>query len=291
MWPFYYGISFRKHSTIRKNEKGQVKKMIIKYDNGDAFLKENREYLLTNKYLADFFLIDAPLLQNCDRENYAVACVQGDKKLLVLKVEPYNPLLFGDKEPVKELISFLLDNGLQFHAVLCEMAVGEEVVRVSEKRGIKFELTIGMDFMETDEYTEPSSDEVIRAEETDLDEILECHRRFIIDCGLTDETVRETVRKHLPFIRVLKKDGRIASMAQYSMTDDSARISFVYTRDEYRGRGLARKVVNSIKNEILESGRKATLNVDRKNPVSNHLYASLGFKKVFSQGIFAEKAE
>ena len=30
----------------------------------------------------------------------------------------------------------------------------------------------------------------------------------------------------------------------------------------------------------------ATLNVDKKNPISNHLYASLGFKKLFSQGVY-----
>ena len=48
----------------------------------------------------------------------------------------------------------------------------------------------------------------------------------------------------------------------------------------------AGKVVNSAKNEILASGKRATLNVDRKNPVSYHLYLSLGFERMFSQGEF-----
>ena len=67
-------------------------------------------------------------------------------------------------------------------------------------------------------------------------------------------------------------------------TDADMRIGYVYTPNAYRGRGYARKVVNSLKNEILASGKIATLNVDRKNPISNHLYSSLGFKRVFSQG-------
>lgn len=46
------------------------------------------------------------------------------------------------------------------------------------------------------------------------------------------------------------------------------------------------KVVNSAKNEILASGKRATLNVDRKNPVSYHLYLLLGFERMFSQGEF-----
>ena len=28
-------------------------------------------------------------------------------------------------------------------------------------------------------------------------------------------------------------------------------------------------------------------NVDQLNPISNHIYASLGFKKVFSQGVYS----
>ena len=60
----------------------------------------------------------------------------------------------------------------------------------------------------------------------------------------------------------------------------------VYTRDEYRNFGYARKIVNTIKNEILDMNEVATLNVDKKNPISNHLYASLGFKKLFSQGVY-----
>ena len=36
-------------------------------------------------------------------------------------------------------------------------------------------------------------------------------------------------------------------------------------------------------NAILAEGRTAALYVDRRNPVSSHLYASLGFRRVFSQ--------
>ena len=82
-------------------------------------------------------------------------------------------------------------------------------------------------------------------------------------------------------------DGKIVSMARIApATGDDLRLVLVYTRDEYRGRGYARKVVNSAKNEILASGKRATLNVDRKNPVSYHLYLSLGFERMFSQGEF-----
>lgn len=70
------------------------------------------------------------------------------------------------------------------------------------------------------------------------------------------------------------------------LTQTDIKITNVYTRDAYRGKGCARKVVNTMKNEILAAGKTATLNVDRNNPITCHLYTSLGFKRIFSQGEF-----
>ena len=106
---------------------------------------------------------------------------------------------------------------------------------------------------------------------------------------LDDVAKLESVKKNIDKYRIIKIDNKIVSMAIFSKNDNSYHISEVYTRDEYRGRGYAKKVVNAVKNEILALGMKATLNVDKKNPISNHLYSSLGFKKVFSQGIYTIK--
>ena len=79
----------------------------------------------------------------------------------------------------------------------------------------------------------------------------------------------------------------MAKIAPSSST--SKKISDVYTRDEFRSLGLARKVVGSVLNEIVDKGMIATLNVDQKNPITNHLYSSLGFKKLFSQSVYVKK--
>ena len=114
-----------------------------------------------------------------------------------------------------------------------------------------------------------------------------CAQRFVSDCGLLDKPEKEPFRKILDSFRIIRADGKIVSMARIApATQDDLRLVLVYTRNEYRGKGYARKVVNSAKNEILTSGKRATLNVDRKNPVSYHLYLSLGFERMFSQGEF-----
>ena len=151
----------------------------------------------------------------------------------------------------------------------------------------EFLLTDTMDFMEARTVTEPSAPEVETAGKGDLDEIFACAQRFVADCGLLDKPEKEPFRKVLDSFRILRADGKIVSMARIApATQDDLRLVLVYTRDEYRGRGYARKVVNSAKNEILAAGKRVTLNVDRKNPVSYHLYRSLGFERMFSQGEF-----
>ena len=241
--------------------------MIVSYKTGAEFLQDNQTYLQKNPYLSTFFTLDAPLLQEAGKINYALRCEQGETRLLALKVEPYNLLLFGEEACVPEL--------------------GYVLMREMQPYGRCYEEALAMDFMEARRVTEPSAPEVEPAREDDLDEIFDCAQRFVADCGLLDKPEKESFRKVLDSIRVIRADGKIVSMARIApATGDDLRLVLVYTRDEYRGRGYARKVVNSAKNEILASGKRATLNVDRKNPVSYHLYLSLGFERVFSQGEF-----
>ena len=59
--------------------------MIVSYQTGMEFLQDNQAYLQTNPYLSTFFTLDAPLLKQADKINYALRCEQGDKRLLALK--------------------------------------------------------------------------------------------------------------------------------------------------------------------------------------------------------------
>ena len=253
--------------------------MIVSYPNGTDFLQANQALLQENPYLSTFFTLDAPLLKQADTINYALRCEQGDNWLLALKVEPYNLLLLGDEACVPELLRFLFDGGCELKNYLCASELGYVMQRELEPYGRRYEEALAMDFMEARTVTEPSAPEVETAGKGDLDEIFACAQRFVADCGLLDKPEKEPFRKVLDSFRILRADGKIVSMARIApATQDDLRLVLVYTRDEYRGRGYARKVVNSAKNEILAAGKRVTLNVDRKNPVSYHLYLSLGFE-------------
>ena len=265
--------------------------MIKLYNNGAEFISENGQLLNLNKYMSTFFFMDAPLLKETNKSNYAIKAEESSRQLLAMKVEPYNLMLYGDKDLLPELLQFISRNGYVMEGVMCPSDIGEYLVDISNNViGKEYVKSIGMDFMETTKYTEPSSDEVTVPSHDNLDQLYGFYVNFIRDCGLTDKPDRERLEKHLSSFRIVKADGEPVSMAAFSVnTDSSYRITHVYTKPEYRGKGYARKVVNSLKNEILAMGKTATLNVDQANPVSYHLYSSLGFEKVFSQGLFYPK--
>ena len=62
--------------------------MIVSYQTGMEFLQDNQAYLQTNPYLSTFFTLDAPLLKQADKINYALRCASGEAALLALKAEP-----------------------------------------------------------------------------------------------------------------------------------------------------------------------------------------------------------
>ena len=212
--------------------------------------------------------------------------------LLALLVDPYNILLSGDDSLAEELVGYLTSNGYRIKDFQCSLDLGKKLVECFRREGYDFHLMLGMDFMEAKEKAAEPSESVELATEDDVDELYEIICSFIRDCGLHDEIRKERIREKLDTYRILRRDGRIVSIAKvHDWSDTDSKITSVYTRDEYRNRGLARIVVGNALNEIIDSGKTAVLNVDRKNPISYHLYSSLGFKRIFSQGVFALKIE
>lgn len=259
--------------------------MIKEYRNGLDFIKENSAFLDENKYMSILFYIDAKVLNEVNNKNYCLKAENNNYQLLAIKVEPYNLCLYGDKECLEELLLFIENSNYELDGIMCPTIIGQKLLEV---RNNYFQ-EIGMDFMEASKYIKPSSKKVIKATYEDIDTIYNYFECFLKECGLHDKPNKDNIIKNIDRFRIIKEDGIIVSMAACSMENsESCRITHVYTNPSYRNRGYAKEVVNYIKNEILDKGLIATLNVDQKNPISNHVYASLGFKKVFSQGVYSK---
>ncbi|MCQ2429846.1 MAG: GNAT family N-acetyltransferase [Clostridia bacterium] len=260
--------------------------MITVYETGSDLIRENKALLDTAPLLSVFFMLDGPAITHPDKVNYVIRAERDDRVLLAMRAEPYSLLLFGDPEPADELADFLMRNDYTVKGLMgSESVCGRMAALLDSRYGIRYREALAMDFMQASEQTEPSSPDVETPTDADLPELAALTECFIIDCGLTDEVDPDGIRASLDSYRVIRADGLIVSMAKSAPSADfDLRISSVYTRPGYRGQKYARRVVNTLKNEILGRGRTATLTVDRNNPISNRLYESLGFVRVCSIG-------
>lgn len=76
-------------------------------------------------------------------------------------------------------------------------------------------------------------------------------------------------------------DGEIAHLTgMVAPMAGVARIGPVYTPVHHRGRGYASATVAEASRRLLEQGAAVTLFTDIENPVSNHVYAALGYRPV-----------
>jgi len=133
--------------------------------------------------------------------------------------------------------------------------------------------------------------------EKDREQVLKMFRDFTLE-ALPQEVVDE--KKDVARFEIMVKnislefgygyfenENLVALTVCKRPTQNSASITYVYTIPEFRGQGLAGLVVCRISQEILNSGKKkVTLFTDLANPISNHLYAKIGFKPVLDLDLY-----
>ena len=197
--------------------------MIKIYQDGSSFLKENKDYLDLNKYLAVFFYLDGEVLKEASKKNYAIKAYDDKEKILAIKLEAYSLLLYGSGGKVRELLTFLKENEYEFSSILSSTTLGEPL------KEFGYTLKIGMDFMEAKEVTEASSKEVIECKEEDISCLYNLVQEFFIEVGLDDKVSIDSIRKSYSSFRCIKENGQIISIAKIARsTDKDLKISCVY---------------------------------------------------------------
>jgi predicted GNAT family acetyltransferase len=112
-------------------------------------------------------------------------------------------------------------------------------------------------------------------------------RSFAHDAGLPPAE-HEVLASRLPVLVeggalfVWDVDGAPVSMAATAgKTRHGARVSYVYTPADFRGRGYASACVAALSAQVLASGRRfCTLYADIDNPTSNGIYQRLGYRRI-----------
>ena len=124
-----------------------------------------------------------------------------------------------------------------------------------------------------------------RAEWSDLDLTIDYLKGFLADTGIDSSDPEVNCRRMIDAGGLFlweDEAGAVVSMAGASgATPNGYRIGYVYTPPEERGKGYASGCVGALSEHFLATGRtRLHLYTDLANPISNRIYARLGYKPV-----------
>jgi predicted GNAT family acetyltransferase len=120
---------------------------------------------------------------------------------------------------------------------------------------------------------------------------------FSVDAeGMSTEEAEKNAALPLPQSRHLMLwdvDGAVVSMAGFTgRTPNGIRVAWVYTPPENRGKGFAGACVAALSQKLLDEGRKfCFLYTDLANPISNHVYQTIGYEPVTDATVYTFSQE
>ena len=122
-----------------------------------------------------------------------------------------------------------------------------------------------------------------RATLEDLLTVSQWLERFSQETGIATRRAQEMAELLIDHDALLlwDDDGSKSMAGTQGRTSHGVRISYVYTPEEYRGRGYASAVVHSLSRQMLDEGCDfCVLYTDVSNPTSNAIYARMGYEPI-----------
>lgn len=261
--------------------------MIIKYKNGDEFYQDSKDILERYPLDTSFFRLNSKFLKVFNNESYSFKVIDNSSYLLMLRLEPYSVLVFGNHLLSNEASKFIIENNLKIDKVLCQKENYETLLNeIINKVGGSIEVKHSMDIMYIDNLNSLSKnavlDSVKKATKLDIEKILQLEKAFSeeikVDEGQNDAERYKKISEEVENYYYIEVGEKIVSIAKKTREEENiCAVSYVYTLPEYRNKGYSRKVVSKITTDILKSNKIAYLYVDKNNPISNHLYKSIGY--------------
>lgn len=260
------------------------------YNNGEEFILDNKWFLDKYSKYTSMLLMDLVVYKKLDKENFCIFITDNELSICAIQVKPFGVVVVGDKELSSELVNCLYVQGFIFDSILSEDLLGECIVDEIEKVfNEQYNKLLEMTYMECVNTSYIKKYDIVTPSLFDTDEVLELLYLFHEECHLHERPTRSSVIESINMFKVIKENNTIVSIAK--LTDGKElekRISCVYTRKEYRGKGYAKELVSYLTSHSLSLGFRATLNVDVNNKVTNHLYRSIGYYPIYNQTQFVK---
>ncbi|MCH5156416.1 MAG: GNAT family N-acetyltransferase [Clostridiales bacterium] len=252
------------------------------YTTGQEFLDENINIIRNDPLGTTFFEKNAQAIAHCNTNDYAIRIETNGQLLLAIHVGDYPIVLYGSEHCADELADVIANNQLIFNKTIGPYELSNAFLTAYEQRvGGSHEVHLFMDVMYCDKVNPCDTSSVQRAVAKDVADIAHIVVDFTYEAlGEKPEfsQVYEDVSERINSYALLRLDGAIVSVASgYDEDNGLCRLANVYTLPEHRNKGYSRKVVTYLTEQAILGGKIPYLHVDQHNPVSNHLYSSIGY--------------
>ncbi len=268
-----------------------------RYENIEEFGKENLELLLEKEWLNN--LIVGNYFEGLKKgaEGWLLGKVtdKGKTELIILYRKPYRVLLATPTDNTNdELYKFAANEVYKIDQNILGVNTEKEIANkfaryYCELAGLKFKPHMELRILLLTKLNEPklNNDLIFRKANINDKQVLvnyiDQYYREAVDEIHTKEELEERFERRLQKgDYVLEKNGKI--VCQAALTRDLQRgkcVSGVFTPTEERGKGYAYNLVYRITEQELKNGAEyCVLFTDNKNPISNHVYEKIGYKKM-----------
>lgn len=269
---------------------------VVIYDRVEEFLKINEKVLLKKEAVNQLILFNAYTNREKDTDNDVLFGRVEDEvgvSLIFCNVSPYNLLIHNLKEEVddsiKVLVDYLIENKIDIRGINSNKKVCKKFIDYyEEKAKCKFHERLAMDIMELRKLNQVTLPKGYFREaiEKDLDLIIDWHIKFAEEALNEDVAVEDFIEKLVTKIRnrsiyIFEDENHIpvSIAASTKQLNKGISVGLVYSDAKKRGMGYGVAVVYNLSKLYLERGNEfCSLFVDKRNPVSNGVYAKIGYK-------------
>lgn len=266
--------------------------MIFKrYNNGKVFYTDNSSFLnahLFSKMQTAFFKGNSMRVLPTNSGSYAFTIEDENRRIVFLREQLFDSLLYGDASLAYEAGRYAAQYDGEIRKILGEEASILAFSKIySEMRGYTYSILQQMSILYLNKLTYQSSRIINSCQKEDFESLVPFIISFYKEAlneVLTKEMAIDFLNENYKNLFYAKSNDKIISMAMYARSEEQiTAISHVYTDVNYRGQGYAKEVVSFLAVKLLEMKKIPYLYVDKANPISNHLYRTLGFEHVCDQ--------
>ena len=272
---------------------------IVFFENGQRFLDADEAVMMDHEAVFQLILTNA---MNNRETSLSGDCYfghvekEGRPVLIFGKIARFALTVYQTGEDVENSVALLVSALVERDWIPDEYNIGSPACDIffdelkKHRPDLERTLHLAMDVMQMDEPADvPVAAGTARlAREEDIPLVYKWQREFAAfveedpDFQLSDEQkVRYAGRVRNGQVWLFETpDGKIVSIASIArQLNRGCSVTGVYTPPSERGKGYAAANVLALSKAVLEKGNRfVTLYVDKKNPISNHVYKKIGYR-------------